>query len=529
MPARRAPPGALSLAAAVRERYLQGQSDYSLEPVVLVEGGGEPVARVHDGDAVVFCCRRGEREVQLTEAFVEGEWSRFPRRALRDLTFCTLTLYHEKFSRLPVAFAPTRLSDTLGEVVSRMGLTQLHVAESEKYAHVTYFLNGGRHEPYVGEQDVRVPSPKGIPFEQVPELNAAGVAAAVRQGIGDRFDLIVANIANGDVIGHTSSREAKVRCAAEVDARLGEIVQEAFAGDYVVLVTADHGNLEILTTADGSPHVSHTDSPVPFLFLDRRRPPGVHARDGALADVAPTALRLLGVEPPREMDGGCLLSSARWNGGRRVLLLILDGWGIGRQDDSNPIYLAQPENWSRLTQEHPASRLRASGEAVGLRPGKAGNSEAGHMNLGAGRVILQDDVRLERAMADGTFSKNKTLLQVIDGVRKRKSNLHLIGLLSEKSSHGSIEYPLQVLRMARHKGLSNAYLHVILDGRSTEPGSAPEMLARLGERLQEIGIGRVASGVGRGIALDRNGDYEKTRRAYEAIADGIGQPHPVSE
>jgi 2,3-bisphosphoglycerate-independent phosphoglycerate mutase len=151
------------------------------------------------------------------------------------------------------------------------------------------------------------------------------------------------------------------------------------------------------------------------------------------------------------------------------------------------------------------------------------------MNLGAGRVIQQDDVRLEAAMADGTFSKNKTLLRVIDGVRKRRSNLHLIGLLSEKSSHGSIEYPLEVLRMARHKGLSNAYLHVILDGRSTEPGSAPEMLARLGERLQEIGIGRVASGVGRGIALDRNGDYEKTRRAYEAIADGIGQSHPVSE
>jgi 2,3-bisphosphoglycerate-independent phosphoglycerate mutase len=268
---------------------------------------------------------------------------------------------------------------------------------------------------------------------------------------------------------------------------------------------------------------------VPFLYLDRRTSPGVHAREGALADVAPTVLRLLGMQPPREMEGGCLLSSARWNGGRRILLLILDGWGIGRQDESNPIFLARPEVWTRLTREHPVSQLRASGEAVGLGPGKPGNSEAGHMNLGAGRVVPQDDVRLDRAMADGTFSKNKVLQRVIDGVRKRRSALHLIGLLSEKSSHGSIEYPLEVLRMARRKGLSNVYLHVILDGRSTEPGSAPDLLARLGDQMQAIGVGRIASGVGRGIALDRNGDDGKTRRAYEAIADGIGELHAVGD
>ncbi len=520
--------GALSLAQAVRERYQRGQTDYSLEPIVLVDGDGHPVGRVEDGDAVVFCCRRGEREVQLTEAFVETGWSRFPRRPLRDLRFCILTLYHEKFTRLPVAFAPTHLSNTLGEVVSRMGLTQLHVAESEKFAHVTFFFNGGRHEAYLGEKDVHVPSPEGVPFEQVPELNAAGVAAEVRQGIRDRYDLIVANIANGDVIGHTSSREAKVRCVAAVDARLGEIVEEAFAGEYVVLITADHGNLELLTHPDGSPHVSHTDNPVPFLYLDGRKTPGVRLHDGALADVAPTVLRLMGVEPPREMEGACLLSSVRWNAGCRVLLLILDGWGIGRSDDSNPIYLARPEVWNRLTREYPAGRLRAAGDAVGLRPGRPGNSEAGHMNLGAGRMVQQDDVRLEQAMADGTFSENETLRGVIDGVRKRRSSLHLIGLLSEKSSHGSIDYPLEVLRMARRKGVLDVRLHLILDGRSTEPGSAPDLLIRLGERMQDIGAGRVASGVGRGIALDRNGDYEKTRRAYEAIVDGKGETHPVT-
>ncbi len=414
----------------------------------------------------------------------------------RDLTFCILTLYHEKFKDLPVAFAPTRLTNTLGEVVGRTGLTQLHVAESEKYAHVTFFLNGGRHEPFTGEKDVCIPSPKGIAFDQVPELSLAGVTREIVQGVRDRYDLIVANIANGDVIGHTSNQAAKVRCAAVVDTHLGEIVERAFAGEYVVLVTADHGNLEVMLQADGSPHVSHTDNPVPFLYLEGRKAPGLHVRDGSLADVAPTVLRLLGIEPPHDMTGQCLLPSVRWHAGRRVLLLILDGWGIGQQDATNPIFLAQPEVWGRLTREHPTSQLLASGEAVGLGPGKAGNSEAGHMNLGAGRLVPQDDVRLDQAMADGSFSENETLRKVIGEVRKRRSNLHLIGLLSEKSSHGSIEYPLEVLRMARRQGVSSVFLHLILDGRSTIPGSAPDMLARLEERLKEIGGGEIASAVG---------------------------------
>jgi 2,3-bisphosphoglycerate-independent phosphoglycerate mutase len=521
-------PGGLALAEAVHTLYRKGQSDYVLEPIVLTDDRGQPVGRIADGDGVVFCCRRGEREVQLTEAFVDQAWDRFPRRPLRDLTFVILTLYHEKFKHLPVAFAPTRITDTLGEVLSRTGLTQLRVAESEKFSHVTFFFNGGREEPFAGENDICVPSPRGQPFDRVPELSLAGVTQAIRQGIQERFDFIVANIANGDVIGHTSSREAKLRCVGAVDARLGEIVEAAFDGEYAVLVTADHGNLEVMTNPDGSPHVSHTDNPVPFLYLEGRKPPGVHVHNGTLADVGPTALRLLGLEPPGEMDGACLLPSVRWLGGRRVLLLILDGWGLGRQDDTNPIFLAQPEVWGKLTREHPTSQLLAAGGAVGLRPGKAGNSEAGHMNLGAGRLVLQDDVRLDLAMKDGSFSENETLCRVIREVRKRKSALHLIGLLSERSSHGTIDYPLEVLRMARRRGLSRVYLHLIFDGRSTEPGSAPDLLAKLEEQMREIGVGRIATGIGRGIALDRDGDYAKTRCAYEALVDGVGVTYSVS-
>jgi 2,3-bisphosphoglycerate-independent phosphoglycerate mutase len=135
--------GAVALGRAVRESYSEGQADYSLEPIVLIDRHGEPIARIQDGDGVIFCCRRGEREIQLTEAFTASDFDRFPRPDLQNLRFVILTLYHEKFKDLPVAFAPTQMTDTLTEIVSRAGLKQLHTAESEKFAHVTFFFNGG--------------------------------------------------------------------------------------------------------------------------------------------------------------------------------------------------------------------------------------------------------------------------------------------------------------------------------------------------------------------------------------------------
>ncbi len=164
-----------ALIQGIRALYQEGQTDYSMEPLVLVDPEGIPVGRIRDGDSVIFCCRRGEREIQLTEAFVEPNFSPFPRKALRDLGFVALTLYHEKFRDLPVAFAPLRMRETLGEVVSRHGLRQLRVAESEKFAHVTFFFNGGTRRPFPGEDDIQVPSPRGIAFHRVPELSLGEV------------------------------------------------------------------------------------------------------------------------------------------------------------------------------------------------------------------------------------------------------------------------------------------------------------------------------------------------------------------
>ena len=516
--------GAAALAEGVKALYAEGQTDYSLDPLVLVDNGSKPIGRIADEDAVIFCCRRGEREVELTEAFTEAGFSHFQRPDYKNLNFVILTLYHEKFANLPVAFAPSKIKATLAEAVSHAGLRQLHTSESEKFAHVTFFFNGSNNQPFAKEDDVRIPSPKGIPFDQVPELSLPQVADEVLSGIEKKYDFIVTNFANGDVIGHTSNNDAKVKCASVVDTHLGRVVNAALADDYVVLITADHGNLEVMTNADGTPHVAHTTNPVQFILMDSRLKSPLELHDGKLADVAPTVLSALGLTQSEFMTGETLAPTHNWGGERRVLLVILDGWGIGGMDNSDPINIAQTPVWDELIRQNPHSQLHASGEAVGLQAGKAGNSEAGHINIGSGRVVLQDDVRLDAAMSDGSFFTNEVFLRTIDDVKQRGTSLHLLGLLTEKSSHGSIDYPLAVLKMAKERGLENVYIHVIFDGRSTEPGSAPALLGKLEAQVNEIGIGKVVTGVGRGIALDRDGNYGKIKRAFDALVNGVGKP-----
>ncbi len=511
------------LVETIRRMYVEGQTDYSFEPLVVVEQNGLAIGKISPGDAAIFCCRRGEREIQLTEAFTDPDFPHFPRPDFIPIEFVILTLYHEKFKDLPVAFAPTRIKATLGETVSGAGLRQLRTSESEKFAHVTFFFNGGRNEPFPGEDEFRVPSPKGVPFDQVPGLSLPLVEERVIKGINQGYDLIVTNFANGDVIGHTANREAKIRCAEIVDGTLGRVVAAAQESGYVTMVTADHGNLEQMLTEDGNPHVSHTANEVAFIVIDPFMKVKPILKDGILADVAPTILSAMGVDKPEAMDGVNLIPDVNWDGRRKVLLIILDGWGIGAQDETNPIFLAETPIWNGLIKDNPWSQLRAAGEAVGLEPGKAGNSEAGHINLGSGRIVPQDDVRLDQAMQDGSFFTNEAICGTIDSLRSSGRSLHLIGLLTEKSSHGSIDYPLAILKMAKNRGLEMVFLHLIFDGRSTEPGSAPELLEKLQIEIGKIGAGTIASGVGRGIALDRDGNYEKTKRAFDMIVSGRGR------
>ena len=512
--------GGEALARAVEAAYAQGQTDYSLEPMARADAEGRPVGKIKDGDSVIFCCRRGEREIELTEAFTDPDFDKFERTYMGGLDFVIMTMYHEKFKHLPIAFAPEKVQKPLAQVISEAGLRQFHCAESEKYAHVTFFFNGGENQPFPGETDVRVPSPKGIPFDQKPELSLPEVAEKVMAAADEGYDFILTNFANGDVIGHTANKEAKLTACHVISETVGRVAEYAREKGYLVAVTADHGNIETLYTEAGKPHVAHTTNLVPFILLDPEKRE-VRLRDGMLGDVAPTVLDLMGLEQPAEMSGKSLVEAGNVHG-RKVMLIILDGWGYGSRDENDAIWLADTKAWDALLAAWPNSRLQASGEQVGLQAGKPGNSEAGHSNLGAGRVVAQDDVRMDHAIQNGEFRKNPVFLEAIRRARETGHDLHLIAYLTHKSSHGCIDYPLMLTEMA--EGVT-VWLHIIFDGRSTAPGSAPELLKELEGKLEEIGRGQIADGVGRGVALDRDGNYEKVRKAYEAMTLGKGTPY----
>ena len=512
--------GGARLANAVRKAYAQGMDDYHLEPMVLTESGA-PAGTVHDNDAVVFCCRRGEREIELTELFTEPDFHPVERHELQGLYFSILTLYHEKFKNLPVAFAPAHVIRPLAQVLSQAGKRQFHCAESEKFAHVTFFFNGGENDPFPGEDDVCVPSPKGIDFDQKPELSLPQVARKVTEALG-KYDFVVTNFANGDVIGHTQNTAAKIEACGHVSRALELVVSDALAKGYVVAVTADHGNIEQLYTAAGKPHGAHTTNLVPFVLMDPASPDRLELRDGCLGDVAPTVLEVMGIPKPPEMTGTSLVRGHAFGEGRKMLLIICDGWGLGGGDEGDAIHLADTPYWDSLLAKESWCRLHASGTYVGLGEGKAGNSEAGHTNLGAGRTVMQDDVRLDTAVKDGSFQKNPVFLEAIRHALQHGSALHLIMLLTHKSSHGSMDYAVSICRMAHDAGLDRVFVHVIFDGRSTDPGSAPALLGELDQALEDAGAGYIVDGVGRGVALDRDKNYDKVKRAYDAMVDGVG-------
>ena len=175
--------GGEALAKAVEQEYTKGNQDYHLKPLNLLDKEGKAVGTVKENDGVIFCCRRGEREVELTDAFTDPNFKGFERKQLSPLDFVILTMYNEKYTYLPIAFAPAKVQKTLAQVLSEAGKTQMHLAESEKYAHVTFFFNGGNQTPFKGEDDIRIPSPKGVPFDQVPELSLPKVAQTLCEGI----------------------------------------------------------------------------------------------------------------------------------------------------------------------------------------------------------------------------------------------------------------------------------------------------------------------------------------------------------
>jgi 2,3-bisphosphoglycerate-independent phosphoglycerate mutase len=293
---------------AVKNAYEKGQTDEFVEPVAMVDEENRPFGRLCDGDGMIFFNYRADRARQITRAFTEKDFTSFERK--RRPEFCEyvcMTLFDEKFT-LPMAFGPEHLKDILGEVVSRQALKQLRIAETEKYAHVTYFFNGGEEKPFPLEDRCLVPSPREVAtYDQKPEMSAPGVTEEVLSRLAsDAYDLIVLNFANMDMVGHTGIIEAAVKAYEVLDDCVTRIVSTVLAKKGTVILTADHGNAEKMRDEKNKPHTAHTLNPVPLVLVNDDLKNAVLSK-GILADIAPTILHLMGMEKPMAMTGRSLI------------------------------------------------------------------------------------------------------------------------------------------------------------------------------------------------------------------------------
>jgi 2,3-bisphosphoglycerate-independent phosphoglycerate mutase len=297
---------ATSGVAAMEAAYARGETDEFVKPTVVVDSDGKPVGSVRDGDAILFFNFRADRAREITRAFTQEGFHDFERKAAPRLSaYVCLTEYDKTFG-LPVAFAPQDLTEIFPEIVSHAGIAQLRCAETEKYAHVTFFFNGGRETVYPGEERILVPSPRDVKtYDHKPEMSAREVTDRLVQAIGTgRHGFILVNYANPDMVGHTGILEAAEKAVRVVDECVGRLWQAARARGMAMVITADHGNCEMMTDpVTGQPHTAHTLNPVPFILADPAFKGAKLRAKGILADVAPTLLQVMGLPQPKEMKG----------------------------------------------------------------------------------------------------------------------------------------------------------------------------------------------------------------------------------
>ena len=289
--------------AALDAAYARGETDEFVKPTIIGTG-----AKITDGDVVVYMNFRADRARQLTQVFVDPDFSGFVRaRKIRLAAFVTLTHYSDDLAVTAEAYPPQSLANSLGEYLSSLGLKQLRIAETEKYAHVTFFFSGGREEPYPGEDRILVPSPKVATYDLQPEMSCPEVTEKLVAAIaGGKYDFIVCNLANADMVGHSGKLDAAIKAVEAVDVALGKLVAAIRAAGGEMLISADHGNLEQMRADDGQPHTQHTIGPVPLVYVGRE----ATLAPGALRDLAPTVLALMALPQPAQMTGRSLVAFA---------------------------------------------------------------------------------------------------------------------------------------------------------------------------------------------------------------------------
>ena len=290
------------MVAAMEASYADGVTDEFVKPIVNSTVDG----RIKDGDVVIFFNYRNDRAKELTIVLTQKDMTEEGMHTIPGLQYFCMTPYDASFTGVHILFDKENVSNTLGEYVSSLGMKQLHIAETEKYAHVTFFFNGGREAPYDGEDRILVPSPKVATYDLKPEMSAYEVKDKLVAAINEqKYEFIVVNYANGDMVGHTGIYEAIEKAVVAVDNCVKDTVEAAKANDYEVIIISDHGNADNAINSDGTPNTAHSLNPVPFVYVTANKDAKVE--NGRLADVAPSILHILGVEQPKEMTGNCLI------------------------------------------------------------------------------------------------------------------------------------------------------------------------------------------------------------------------------
>ena len=291
-----------NMVQAMQESYDEDVTDEFVKPIVNSTVDGT----IKEGDVVIFFNYRNDRAKELTIVLTQQDLEEQGMKTIPGLQYFCMTPYDASFTGVHILFPKENVNNTLGEYISAKGLKQLHIAETEKYAHVTFFFNGGRETPYEGEDRILVPSPKVATYDLKPEMSAYEVKDKLVEAIGtQKYDWIVVNYANGDMVGHTGIYEAVEKAVVAVDECVKETVEAAKANDYEVIIIADHGNADNEVNADGTPNTAHSLNPVPCIYVTSNK--DAQIQDGILADVAPTILHIMGLEQPAEMTGKCLI------------------------------------------------------------------------------------------------------------------------------------------------------------------------------------------------------------------------------
>ena len=296
---------ATSATIAIEDSYQKEVFDEFVEPTVICNGD-TPIATIQEHDSVIFFNFRPDRAREITRAIVDKDFNEFETKKM-DTYFVCFTNYDETMPNVKIAFKQEPLVNTFGEIVGKNGLKQLRIAETEKYAHVTFFFNGGEEKQYPGEDRILVPSPKVATYDMQPEMSACEVTEKVIDAINaNKYDTIILNYANPDMVGHTGSLPAAIKAVETIDECVGKVVDAILAHHGTMLITADHGNCEqMIDYKTGEPHTAHTTNPVPLILVTENE--NLKIKEGKLADLAPTMLELLGIEKPAEMTGESIL------------------------------------------------------------------------------------------------------------------------------------------------------------------------------------------------------------------------------